>query len=130
MTIEELNQYRALLREIKYYEQKLEKLHDPMLRDRVLASIGPGYTLMEVSVFGPRGNRDRIERRYAACKAWAEHARDGIDAYISGIGQAHIRELFRWRFVEGLSWRAVAANTGSSEDSVKKAVYRYLTVNS
>ena len=51
-----------------------------------------------------------------------------IQAFICSIPEFRVRTLFSLRFLEGLSWRAVAAalGGGNSVAGVKAACYRYL----
>lgn len=48
--------------------------------------------------------------------------------YIAAVEDAFIGKLLRLRFVEGRTWRDVArkAGGGNTEDSVRKAVFRWL----
>lgn len=126
MTIERLNQYRALLREIKYYERKITSIRDPSLRDSVLASTGPAHELREVSVFGSSGRKHKYERFYRHYLIRAEAERDEIEAFIASVGDSQMRQIIRLRFVEGLSWQAVADVVGGSENSVRMQCQRYV----
>ena len=48
--------------------------------------------------------------------------------YINGIEDSFTRQIISLRFVNGLSWRQVAAHIGggNTEDGVKKACYRHI----
>lgn len=48
--------------------------------------------------------------------------------YIAGVNDSMMRQILTQRFVSGKSWRQVAQaiGGGNTEDSVKKAFYRYL----
>ena len=48
--------------------------------------------------------------------------------YITGVDDSLMRQILTQRFIEGKSWRQVARaiGGGNTEDSVKKAFYRYL----
>ena len=48
--------------------------------------------------------------------------------YIASVEDAFIGKLLRLRFVDGLTWRDVAYKAGghNTEDSVRKAVFRYV----
>ena len=48
--------------------------------------------------------------------------------YIAQVPDAHIAKAMRLRFLDGLSWRAVARRMGggNTEDGVRKAVFRYV----
>lgn len=51
-----------------------------------------------------------------------------VEEYISGIEDSHIRRIVNLRVVEGLPWLTIAKRIGgqNTEDSVKKAYYRYI----
>lgn len=48
--------------------------------------------------------------------------------YIAGVNDSLMRQILTQRFIEGKNWRQVARaiGGGNTEDSVKKAFYRYL----
>ncbi len=48
--------------------------------------------------------------------------------FIEGIDDAHIRRLISLRFLDGLSWTAVAMKVGggNTSDSVRKTIERFL----
>lgn len=54
--------------------------------------------------------------------------RERLEAYIDGIGDSLLRQIFTLRFVNGLSWEQVAASIGGGNkaDSARRACYRYL----
>lgn len=50
-----------------------------------------------------------------------------LERYISEISDSLMRQIFTYRFVNGLSWDQVAAKIGGNTGgSVKKMCYRYL----
>lgn len=54
--------------------------------------------------------------------------RERLEAYIDGIGDSLLRQIFTLRFVNGLSWEQVAASIGGGNkaESARRACYRYL----
>lgn len=54
--------------------------------------------------------------------------RDKLEQYIGAMEDAHMRQVFTLRFVNGLPWEQVAASLGPGYmgASVKKACYRYI----
>ncbi|MCD8086475.1 MAG: hypothetical protein LUF28_09200 [Clostridiales bacterium] len=56
------------------------------------------------------------------------HERSRLERYIADIDDSLTRMIFRLRFVNGLSWRQVAASVGGghTEDGVRMRVKRYL----
>lgn len=51
-----------------------------------------------------------------------------IESYIASIDNSYMRRLVSFRVVDGLKWEEVAIKMGggNSEDSVKKAFYRFV----
>lgn len=55
------------------------------------------------------------------------HERNRLERYISGISDSLTRQIFTYRFVNGMSWWQTAHTIGgNTADSVRKAVDRYL----
>lgn len=54
--------------------------------------------------------------------------RDRLEQYIGAMADAHMRQIFTLRFVNGLPWEQVAASLGEgyAQESVRVACYRYL----
>lgn len=54
--------------------------------------------------------------------------RKRLGDYIDGIESEQLRQIFTLRFIDGLPWSQVSAciGGGNTDDSVKKACYRYL----
>lgn len=128
MTLKELSQLYYLNREIEMDKKRLQEL------EIMAVSISPNLTGMPRSP----GVSDKVGR-YAAEIAdlkgiiEAKHKqclyeRSRLERYIADIDDSLIRQIFTYRFVNGLPWEQVAAciggkNTGAS---VKMACHRYL----
>jgi len=54
-----------------------------------------------------------------------------LENYIAGVQDSFMRQILTYRFVNGFSWRKVAACVGgrNTDSSVQKAVQRYLKNN-
>ena len=128
MTIRELSQLYYLNREIEMDRQRLAELEVKMQ---------PGA---QVLTGMPRGNmtsdrtgryaveiadlRGIIEAKHQQCL----YERSRLERYIADIDDALTRQIFTYRFVNGLSWQKVAACIGGNNtaDSVRMACNRYL----
>ena len=128
MTLKELSQLYYLNREIEMNERRLEELE--------LKTMSGGSTITGM----PRGSRvaDKvghyaaeiadlrgiIETKQRLCL----YERNRLERYISGIEDSLLRQIFTYRFVNGLPWRQVAAciGGGNTEDSVKMMCHRHL----
>lgn len=87
--------------QIMKLEDALRRKHDAMVNLKALISTRQTLIVLE---------RDRLER------------------YISAIDDSIMRQIFTFRFIDGLPWIQVAANMGEGYtlEAVRKAVYRYI----
>ena len=56
------------------------------------------------------------------------YERNRLERYISSIPDSLTRQIFTYRFVNGLNWHQTAMHVGggNTDESVRKRVYRYL----
>lgn len=131
MTLKELSQLYYLNREIEMDKRRLQELevkalpgaqvitgmpHAPGVTDKV------GEYAAEIADL-----RGIIEAKHQQCL----YERSRLERYISSIDDSLLRQIFTYRFVNGLPWRQVAAciGGGNTEDGCRKAVKRYLERN-
>ena len=128
MTMRELSQLYWLRKEVEADRRRLVEL-----RARAAACGRPCDGLPRTG--GPGDPTGRLAARIADCQAaldqkyrrcLAEQLR--LERYIATIPDSLTRQIFTLRFVEGHSWRQVAAGLGggNTEMSVRQRVYRYL----
>ena len=129
MTVKELNQYRFLLGEIKYLERKINE-------QKVTVSVQGSapeypYILQNHTLEGIPACASGIVTKYRTARLRAEQELDKLIDYITDIPDSQIRQIFNLRFIDGYKWNTVAdiVGGGNTEDSIKKAVYRYLCKN-
>ena len=128
MTLKELSQLYYLNREIEMDKKRLQEL------EAEAVSISPNLTGMPRSP----GVSDKVGR-YAAeiadLKGIIEakiqqciHERNRLERYITDIDDTLLRQIFTYRFVNGLTWDQVAAHVGggNNEGNVRMLCYRYL----
>ena len=129
MTLRELSQLYWLTREIENEKERLRRLEsrayavgaapaDSMPRAPGVSRKTERYAVAIASI------RASIEENIKRC----EVERAKLLEYISGVEDSLTREIFRLRFVEGLSWAEVAARVGGGNtvEGIRKRVYRYL----
>lgn len=128
MTLKELSQLYYLNREIELDRKRLQEL------EAQAVSCSANITGM------PRGSgvSDRVGRCAADIvdlKAIIEakhtqcvHERNRLERYITGIDDSLLRQIFTYRFVNGLPWEQVAACVGGRNTAagVKMLCYRHL----
>ena len=126
MTIRELSQLHYLNSEIQQSRRRLERLEKLLAESRTQTAVSTpeerelakqcAHEMTEIRA----GLEQTIQRR------WQEMRR--LLAYIESIDDSLIRQILTCRYVDGMTWVRVARNIGgdNTEDSVKKAAYRFL----
>lgn len=128
MTLKELSQLYYLNREIEMDKRRLEEL------EAKAVSCTPNLTGMPRSPgVGDRVGRyaaeivdlrGTIEAKHKQCL----YERSRLERYIASIEDSLLRQIFTYRFVNGLPWEQVAACIGGSNtgESVRQAAHRYI----
>lgn len=128
MTLKELSQLYYLNREIEMDQRRLRELEAKALPGaQVLTGMPHGSNVADIvgryaaEIADLRGI---IEAKHQQCL----YERSRLERYITGIDDSLLRQVFTYRFVNGLPWLQVAAciGGGNTADSVRMACYRYL----
>lgn len=128
MTVKELSEVYYIQKIINRYDEKIAQLY---------ASLEPGGMNLSGMPRDPSPkNRmveviakvDELKRKKRIEEAKQQAARIKLDKFIEECDNPQIRIILMYRFVDFLKWEAVAAKLGgnNTEDSVKKACYRFL----
>lgn len=132
MTVKELSQLYWLNREIEMDKRRLEDLEilaaSPKSQklDSMPHIIGYGDALaLRVA--------DIVDLKaiIAAKQQQCIYERNRLERYIAGIDDCLLRQIFTYRFINGLPWHQVAACVGGSNtaNGCRMAVNRYLKRN-
>ena len=137
---EVLIQYSDLQQECKEVREKIEKLErqiakieaDGAVVDKVRGGLG-GLQSFKIEGFPyPEYNRKKT-LLYARKATLSElemellETLNEVEEFIASISDSHIRRIVNLRVIDGLSWNEVARKIGgNTEDSVKKAFYRFM----
>ena len=109
MTYKELSQLYYLKREIEMNRRRLRELEQ-----------------MDIGVYAAEiaDLRGIIAAKHQQCL----YERSRLERYISGIDDSLTRQIFTYRFVEGMTWVQVAGRVkgGNSADGCRMMVQRYL----
>ena len=128
MTIEDLRELFYLDKLIDYENERLENLrakldlHSPAISDMPKASGAKDKIGEVVPEIVDKEREIRMEVQDL------EERRKRLHDFIRVLPNVRIRIIMSLRFIDQLTWTDVAAKIGGreTEDTVKKAVYRYL----
>lgn len=128
MTLKELSQLYYLNREIEMDQRRLRELEARALPGaQVITGMPHGSGVADIvgryaaEIADLRGI---IEAKHQQCL----YERSRLERYIAGIDDSLLRQIFTYRFVNGLPWLQVAACIGGNNtaDSVRVACNRYI----
>ena len=128
MTIKELSQLYHLRREVEMDRQRLAALEEQALPGAQRLSGLPGSSRGQDKLGEMAAEiadlRAVIEQKLKRCLAEQQR----LEAYIAGIEDSFVRQIFTCRFVEGLSWRQVADKVGgrNTADGLRMLSKRFL----
>ncbi len=128
MTIKELSQLYYLEREIEMDKRRLKELEAKAVPGAQKLTGMPGSSGVSDVVGDCAAEiadlRGIIEAKHRQCL----YERNRLERYISSVDDSLIRQIFTYRFVNGLTWNQVAACIGgdNTADGVRKAAKRYL----
>lgn len=124
MTIEELSQLLPLRSEIKYYEQRLQKLRTAMERPKTdLADL---LTNEDMLVYC--GKAKEFETLFTQTLKRGKEELQRLEDYVASVSDPFIRQLIELRFIRGLSWRQCAFYSGAAltEKNAQQLCRRYM----
>ena len=137
---EVLIQYSDLQQECKEVREKIEKLErqiakieaDGAVVDKVRGGLGglqsfkiegfpyPEYSRKKTLLYARKATLSELEMELL-------ETLNRVEEFIASISDSHIRRIVKLRVIDGLSWNEVARKIGgNTEDSVKKAFYRFM----
>ena len=136
-----LIQYSDLQEEIKEVRQRIEKTErqieriekEKTVRDKVMGGEG-GLQTFNIEGF-PYPEYSRKKTLLSSRKATLTSLEmelletlNKVEEFIASVDDSRMRRIINLRFIEGLSWNKVADRIGggNTEDSIKKAFYRFM----
>ena len=135
-----LIQYSDLQQECKEVREKIEKLErqiekiesDGAVADKVRGGDGglqsfkiegfpyPEYSRKKTLLYARKATLSELEMELL-------ETLNEVEEFIASISDSHIRRIVNLRVIDNLSWNEVARRIGgNTEDSVKKAFYRFM----
>lgn len=105
MTKEELIQYCDLKKEIKDLEDRIDKIHKTT--EMISDTVQNGYKHRAV-IYGMDLNRKRklcmYENKLKEFYDKLLEEQNKIEDYIENIKESDIRQIFRYKYIDGMSW--------------------------
>ena len=134
--MDQLKQYKALQREIEALNKAIVEMGEQgpsVSSDAVSSAAEWPYSKHTVQIDGldwseyERQMRAVLRKREEA-KARAAAQLSEIEEYIAGIEDSVMRQIIRYRYIDGLSWQQAAQRIGggNTEGSVKMACIRFI----
>jgi len=117
-----LKQYKDLCREIKELENYIKKLENRNVSDIVAGSNNEfPYQIVNFKIEGLVPT-DKLCKVLVERKVKCEQLKIKIEEFISGIPDSITRQVFQYRYIDGLSWQAIAYRIGRHDESYPRKV--------
>ena len=139
MTVEQLENYRALADEVADLEERKKRLMERLdiMADTVRGSAPEWpYCAHTIKVSGISRRQENALRRIDTLRrnrlADAQEQLADVEEYISSVRDIKVRRMIVLRYVDGLTWRQVAKRMYGSphfEEAARKRVRRFLEKN-
>lgn len=136
MTVEKLENYRAIVDEVKDLEERRKRLSSGLqaVSDTVKGSSPTfPYVAHTIQIEGISRRQEealhKIDRLQRERLATAHETLAEIEEFLKGIQDAKVRRMIELKYVEGLTWRQVAKRMYGSpyfEDTARMRVKRFL----
>ena len=135
MTLKQLEQYEAMMKEKKLWEAELNALYKKYGgsgKDTGRGSFAEyPYTEHPVTITGvqTRPNKRILQKeaRLKRRRAEVSEQLEQIEDFIDGLEDSQLRQIIHYHYIKGYSWVKTAHYIGgkNSADAIKKRVYRF-----
>ena len=135
MTLKQLEQYEAMMKEKKLWEAELNALYKKYggsVKDTVRGSVAEyPYTEHPVTRTGgqTRPNKRILQKeaRLKRRRAEVSEQLEQIEDFIDGLEDSQLRQIIHYHYIKGYSWVKTAYLMGTKESSVRSKVTRYFS---
>lgn len=138
MTKEELSQLRYLNKEIELLKQQIAELEHKM-KTEIISDVVSGsnpewpyerrrFHIEGIDAWGYEKRLRRLKRRLERRLEELMNKREEIEEYIAAIPDSLVRQILSLRYINGLSWKQIAAHIGggNTADSIRMIHNRFL----
>lgn len=130
MDKENLKRYRRLLSEVELLKRQLEKTEPEYVEDSVKgSSVNFPYTQHKVHIEGYdlesyKRKVARLNRRIVKKMNELVEEKDSLIEFIYNIEDSEIRQIFIYKYIDGMAWRDIASKMNYSETAIRNK-HRY-----
>lgn len=130
MDKENLKRYRRLLSEVELLKRQLEKTEPEYVEDSVKgSSVNFPYTQHKVHIEGYdlesyKRKVARLNRRIVKKMNELVEEKDSLIEFIYNIEDSEIRQIFIYKYIDGMVWRDIASKMNYSETAIRNK-HRY-----
>lgn len=116
-----MKQYKDLCREIKELENYIKKLENRNVSD-IVSDIVTGsnnefpHQIMNFKIEG-LAHTDKLRKVLVERKVKCEQLKIKIEEFISDIPDSITRQVFQYRYIDGLGWQVIAYRIGKHDES-------------
>ena len=137
MTKKELEQYSKLKKEIGTLERKIDKLREKEIPEvmGVVQSSEPYFPYLpcriSVKMYEPK-QADTIEKMLNILEKRVDRCNEEmikIEKFIDQIADSELRQIFEWRYMEGMKLREIADGMNLDRSSIGKKITSYLQLS-
>lgn len=132
MTKENLKRYRRLLTEVDLLKRQLEKIEPEFVRDSVNGSTSEfPYTVHKVHIEGYdlesyKIKVARMNRRIVNKMNELVEEKDRLIEFIYGIENSEVRQIFIYKYIDGLTWKEIADNMNYGVTAIRNKHRGYI----
>lgn len=131
-TKKDLKRYRGLLTEVNLLKKQLEKIEPEFVRDSVNGSASEfPYTSHKVHIEGYdlegyKRKVARLNRRIVNKMDELVEEKDRLIEFIYGIENSEVRQIFIYRYIDGLAWKDISSEMNYSITAIRNKHRGYI----
>lgn len=131
-TRKDLKKYRRLLTEVELLKRQLEKIEPEFVRDSVNGSaLEFPYTVHKVHIEGYdlesyKRKVAKMNRRIVNKMNELVEEKDRLIEFIYGIENSEVRQIFIYKYIDGLTWKEIADNMNYGVTAIRNKHRGYI----
>jgi hypothetical protein len=132
MTKEKLINLKKIKKEIEQIKTQIENLDVELTQDSVTGSennfpyIKRNFTIKGYAYGDYENKIERLQNKLKKKLHELMDERDSADDFINSVEDSDVRQILRYRYIDGLCWEQIGYNMGYSWETVRKKHDNYL----